>query len=125
MKKSILIALLVLCSCSAALADERSDYPRIAFCGPGGSGTPIEKDQYILLVLEGPVFSHDATMIPDNEIVPLVNSLLEAKGVSYVAVHVREGTKYGELVRGIDILRGTKAKNIGFGMKELPKGRNP
>lgn len=125
MKKQILVALIALCSCCASIAADQSEHPRVAFVGPGGSGTPIDKDKYVMLVLEGPAFSHDGTMISDAEIVHLVNSLLETKGVSYVAVFVREGTKYGDLVRGLDILRGTNAKNIGVGMKELPQGRNP
>lgn len=78
-----------------------------------------------MIVLEGTAFSHEANVVSEAEIVPLVNSLLEAKGVSYVAVYVREGTKYGDVVHGIDVLRGTNAKNIGVGMKELPHGRNP
>lgn len=125
MKKHILVALIALCSCCASLANSPDEHPRVAFCGPGGGGTPIDKDKYVMLVLEGPAFSHDSTIIPDSEVVTVVNSLLESKGVSYVAVYVREGTKYGDLVRGIDILRGTNAKNIGVGMKELPHGRNP
>lgn len=124
MKKSILVTLIALCCCCASIADQ-SEHPRVAFCGPGGSSTPIDKDKYVMLVLEGPAFSHEGSIIPDTEIVHLVNSLLESKGVSYVAVYVREGTKYGDLVRGIDLLRGTNAKNIGVGMKELPQGRNP
>lgn len=125
MKKGILVAIIALCACGASLAGEPNDLPRVAFCGPGGSGTPIDKDKYVMLVLEGSVFSHDGSIIADAELVPLVNSLLEAKGVSYVAVYVRESTKYGDLVRGIDALRKTNAKNIGVGMKELPQGRNP
>jgi len=33
--------------------------------------------------------------------------------------------KYGDLVRAIDVLRQTDAKNIGVSMKELPAGREP
>ncbi|HLP24570.1 MAG TPA: hypothetical protein VK477_02750 [Acidobacteriota bacterium] len=125
MKKQILVALIALCSCCASFAADLNDHPRVAFVGPGGSSTPIDKDKYVMIVLEGAAFSHDSNVVSDAEIVPLVNSLLETKGVSYVAVYVREGTKYGEVVHGIDILRGTNAKNIGIGMKELPHGRTP
>lgn len=125
MKKRILVALLALCACCASIAKDQNDHPRVAFCGPGGNSTPVDKDKYVMIVLEGTAFSHDANVVSEAEIVPLVNSLLEAKGVSYVAVYVREGTKYGDVVHGIDVLRGTNAKNIGVGMKELPHGRNP
>lgn len=125
MKNRILVALIALCACCASFAKDSSDHPRVAFCGPGGSSTPVDKDKYVMIVLEGTAFSHEANVVSESEIVPLVNSLLESKGVSYVAVYVREGTKYGDVVHGIDVLRGTNAKNIGVGMKELPHGRTP
>lgn len=125
MKKRILLALIALSFCSSAIASDQNDYPRVAFHGPGGGGAPVDRDQYVMLVLEGPAISHDSTIVPDANVVALVNSLLESKGVSNVAVFVREGTKYGDVIRGVDILRGTKAKNIGVGMKELPHGKNP
>jgi hypothetical protein len=54
-----------------------------------------------------------------------VNKLLSVRDVSYIGVYTREGTKYGDVVRALDILRSTKAKNISLSMVELPLGREP
>jgi hypothetical protein len=125
MKKRFLIALLMLCVVGSLAAKDSGENARVAFYGPGGAKGPVDDSKYLKLVLEGPNFSYDSTVIAGSEIVPFVNALLEQKGVSVIAVFVREGSTYGDVVRGIDLLRGTNAKNIGVGMRELPQGRNP
>ena len=125
MKMRFLVALLVLGAVGSLVAKDSGDNARVAFYGPGGSKQPVDDSKYLKLVLEGPNFSHDSTVVAASEIVPFVNALLEQKGVSVVAVFVREGSTYGDVVRGIDLLRGTNAKNIGVGMRELPQGRSP
>ena len=125
MKKKLLVALIALCAFGSLVAKESGDYARVAFYGPGGVKGPVDDSKYLKLVLEGPNFSYDSTVVVGSEIVPFVNALLEQRGVSIVAVFVREGTTYGDVVRGIDLLRGTNAQNIGVGMRELPHGRNP
>ena len=77
------------------------------------------------MVIEGPHISYETNQIPGTEVVEYVNKLLEVKNVSYIGVYTREGTKYGDVVRALDVLRGTKAKNIGLSMTELPLGREP
>lgn len=121
----MLVAVFALGLCARVLAEEKRDYPQVSLCGPGGSKTPPNPDDFLILVIEGPNLSYDKTPIAGTEVVEYVNKLLEIKHVSYIGVYTREGTKYGDVVRAIDVLRGTNAKNIGLSMKELPLGRDP
>ena len=107
------------------LAQEKQDYPRISLCGPGGSKNPISRDEFIILVIEGPNLFYDTNPIPNADVVEFVNKLLKVKDVSYIGVYTREGTKFGQVVQALDILRKTNAKNIGVSMAELPVGRDP
>ena len=83
------------------------------------------RDEVILLVVEGSSLSYDANPIPGADAVNYINKLLEVKKVSYIGVYVREGTKYGDVVKAIDILRGTNAKSISVNTTELSTGRVP
>jgi biopolymer transport protein ExbD len=121
----MLMAVFAIGLCSGLLAEERREYPQVSLCGPGGSKTPISRDDYIVLVVEGPTLSYEANPIPGADVVEFVNHLLQVKKVSYIGVYPREGTKYGDVVHAVDLLRGTSAKNIGVSMKELPLGREP
>jgi biopolymer transport protein ExbD len=125
MKIRLLIALLALGLCTDALAEEKREYSRISFVAPASNANPVKRDKFVLLVIEGPVITADATPIPNGAVVSHVNGLLKAKGVSYVGVHIREGVKYGDVVRALDTLSQTDAKNIGVSMTELPLGVNP
>lgn len=120
-----LIALFALGLCSAVRAEDKPAYPNIAFVGPGSGKTTISRDQLVLLVVEGPFISHEGKPVPSAGIVDYVNSLLKIKNVSYLGVHSREGVKYGDVIRAIDVLRKTNAKDIGVSMIELPAGREP
>lgn len=121
----ILIAVFAIGLYGDVFAAEKQEYPQISLCGPGGGRTPPDRDEFIILVIDGPTISSDTKPIPSAEVVEYVNKLLELKKVSYIGVYTREGTKYGDVVQAIDILRGTKAKNIGLSMKEIPVGREP
>ena len=121
----ILLAVLAVGFGTAVLAGENRDYPKISLVGPGGGANPISRDQFITLVVEGPFISYEKTQIPSAGVIDYVNDLLKTKGVSYIGVYTREGVKYGDVIRTVDILRQTNAKNIGVSMIELPVGREP
>jgi len=121
----VLIAVFAVGLCANLRAEEKREYPRISLAGNGGSPSPINRDELIMLVVDGAVLSYDKNPIAEAEAVEYINKLLEVKNVSYIGVYTREGTKYGDVVRALDLLRGTKAKNIALSMKELPLGREP
>jgi len=121
----MLIALFALGLCADVLAQEKQEFPRISLCGPGGGKNPVNPDEFIILVIEGPNLFYDTNPIPGADAVGFVNKLLKTKGVSYIGVYTREGTKFGQVVQALDVLRKTDAKNIGVSMTELPMGRDP
>ena len=121
----ILIAIFALGLCTDVFAGEKLDYAQISFCMPGPSKHPVPPQEFVMLVVEGAGFSCDRTPVPGSDVVEYVNKTLEVKNASYIGVYVREGTKYGDVVRALDLLRGSKAKSIGVSMKELPVGREP
>ena len=110
---------------TALLAQEQHAYAEISLAGPGKGTKTIDKSQYIILVVEGSTLSFEGNLVPEAQVVPFVNDLLKRKGVSYIGLYAREGSKYGELVHAVDVLRGTTAKNIGVSISELPLGREP
>lgn len=85
----------------------------------------MSRDQFVILVVEGPYISHETNPIPEKGGVEYINDLLRAKKVSYLAVYTREGVKYGDVVKAIDLLRMTDATEIGVSMIEAPAGREP
>jgi biopolymer transport protein ExbD len=125
MKSRHLIALFAIGLCADALADSRKDYPQIAMVAPSSGNSPVDRERLVLLVVEGPFISHEQTPIQADRVVSYVNELLRIKGVSYVGVYSREGVKYGDVVRALDTLSLTNAKNIGVSMLELPVGKEP
>ncbi|MEO6995047.1 MAG: hypothetical protein ABI273_15680 [Lacunisphaera sp.] len=125
MKYRILMALLAIGLCSDGLAQENGEFPRIGLVGKGAGKTPVNPDQFVILVVEGPYLSYEKNQIPEGGVVEYVNALLKTKNVSYIGIYTREGVKYGDVVRAVDELRKTNAKNIGISMTELPAGRNP
>jgi biopolymer transport protein ExbD len=108
---------------TGVLAADKSELARVAMCGPNKSVNPPGPEKYVMLVIEGPTLSYDANPIPAADVVDYVNQLLATKNVSEIGVYAREGTTYGDVVRAIDTLRATNAKNIGISMKELAFGR--
>jgi biopolymer transport protein ExbD len=123
MKKFLILPLLTLGICASALADGKKVYPPIALVVPGGSSSTTTPDQVVFLVIEGPFISHDKRPVPGDEVVAYVDSTLKAQGASYLGVHIREGVKYGDVVRALDALRLTAAKSISVSLAELPVGR--
>lgn len=125
MTSRILIAVVAIGLCADGLAAEKTDYPRISFSGPSQGKNPMPRDEVIFLVVEGAALSYDANPIPDTDVVNYVNKLLDVKKVSQIGVYSREGTKYGDVIKALDTLRGTNAKNISVSMVELAAGRQP
>lgn len=109
--------------CADVLAEVKRDFANVSMCSPGPSKNPVSRDELVLLVVEGPQLSSDSTPIPELEVIERVNAMLRAKNASYIGVYTREGVKYGDVIRAIDMLRRTDAKNIGVSMAELPQGR--
>jgi len=105
------------------LASENIEPARISLAGTGGRNSKIITEDYIVLVVEGASLSYDGNPIPNTEAIDYVNKLLEVKNVSHIGVYAREGARYGDVVHALDLLRTTKAKNIGLSMNELPLGR--
>jgi hypothetical protein len=125
MKSCILIAFFALGLCAHSLADEKPAYPHIAFVGPGSGNKAVSRDQLVLLVVEGPYISCEGQPVPSNGTIDYIDSLLKNKNVSYLGVYSRAGIKYGDVVRALDVLRKTSAKEIGVSLVELPVGRDP
>jgi hypothetical protein len=125
MKYHIFIAFVAIGLCASLIAGEKTDYPRISLVGPGSGKSPINRDQFVMLVVEGPYISFEKNPIPANGVVEYVNKLLKVKGVSYLGIYTRKGIKYGDLIRAIDVLRKTDARDIGVSMVEIPDGREP
>jgi biopolymer transport protein ExbD len=123
-KYPLLLAVLAIGFCAAVRADDKSDFPRISFVGPG-TGHAMDPSQYIKLVVEGATLSFEKNPVPEAGEVDYVNDLLKIKNVSMIAVFTREGIKYGDVVRAIDLLRKTNAKNVGVSMVQLAPGREP
>lgn len=125
MKKLIPLVILAVCFSGSSFAGDHGDYANIVLCPPGVSKNPMPKDKFITLVIDGPVIFYDTTPISDSDVLSYVNTLLETKRVSYIGVYIRQGTKYGDVVRGLDMLRKTTAKDVGLSMTELAPGQNP
>jgi biopolymer transport protein ExbD len=125
MKSRLFIAVLAVVLCSDLLAAEQRKFAEVTLCGAGGNTTHISQKEFVILVVQGPDLFFDKKPIPAAQVVDFVNGLLKANNLSYIGLYAREGTKYGEVVRAIDTLRATDAKNIGLSMTELPIGREP
>jgi biopolymer transport protein ExbD len=124
MKRFILLPLLALAVCADALADTKRDHPPIALVVPGNSNSSTSRDQFVFLVIEGVFISHEKRPVPSEGIVEYIDTALKAQGASYLGVHIREGVKYGDVVRALDTLRHTSAKSISVSLAELPIGRD-
>lgn len=66
MKYRILMALLAVGLCSDGLAQANGEFPRIGLVGAGAGKTPVSRDQFIILVVEGPYLSYEKNQIPDG-----------------------------------------------------------
>lgn len=121
----ILLAVVAIGLGADGLAAEKTDLPRVSFSLPSQSKNPTPREEVVFLVVEGGSLSHDTSPVPEADVVNYVNKLLEIKKASYIGVYSREGTKYGDVIKAIDVLRETNAKNISVSMVELARGRQP
>lgn len=124
MKSYLLVAFFALGLCANSQAGTRLDYPPISFVGASSKKTTVNPNDYVILVVEGAFMSHERSPIQSDELIGHINGLLKAKGASYIGVHIREGAKYGDVVRALDVLRQTDTKSIGVSLAELPVGRD-
>ncbi len=123
MKKTMLSAIVALGLVAPVLAS--GNHPPISFVIPGGGSTAVDKSQFLVLVVDAGFVTHDGNPIPGGGLVAYVNNVLKAQGASYLGIHIRQGIKYGDVVRALDELRKTEAKSIGVSMAELAPGREP
>jgi biopolymer transport protein ExbD len=110
---------------SSVLAEGERESPRVSLCNAAGFCVPPLKDNFVLLVLEDGVLHYEKKPIPNAEVTSYVNGLLKYKKALYVGVYVREGTKFGDVVRAVDLLKGTDAQHIGVSINEIPNNREP
>ena len=54
-----------------------------------------------------------------------MNGLLAEKKATYVGIYVRVGSKYGDVMRAVDLLRKSTARNIGVSSIEISGNREP
>ena len=73
----------------------------------------------------GGVLVFEKNPISPTGAVDYVNEFLKVRHVSSIGLCVREGTKYKDVIRALDVRRETNATNIGVSMQELPVGRDP
>ena len=121
----LLMAVFALGLGAEMLAEGKQEYAQVSLCATSSSKTPPGPDQFVILVVDGPNLTYDANPIPNADVVDYVNQLLATKNASAIGVYTREGTTYGDVVRAIDALRETSAKNIGISTRALPFGREP
>lgn len=121
----LLLGVLAVGLASPLFARSEQDRPQVTLCPPSNGKHPMPRDQFVTLVIEGAALFYDGKPIPHENTVEFVNELLKTNGVSYIGVYAREGTKFGDLVNAIDLLRETTAKNIGVSTLEMPTGLNP
>jgi len=109
----------------SARAEDKHESPQVSLCGTSGYCLPARRESFVLLVLEEGALYWDKKPIPNAEVISYVNGLLKAKKVSIVGVYAREGSKFGDVVRAVDLLRGTNAEHIGVSISEIPYDREP
>lgn len=124
MKTTLLSTILVLGFSVPALAASTADHPPISFVVPGSSSTPVDRSQFLFLVVEAGFISHDGSPIAAEAVTDYINNALKEQGATKLAVHIRQGIKYGDVVQALDLLRKTEAKSIGVSMVELAPGRD-
>lgn len=122
MKTRLVMVLLALGLSASAYASGNTDLGRISFVKPGAGVRTSEPSPHVKLVVEGAFVSHDKTPLPAEVLIEHVDKLLKANNATSLAIYVREGTKYGDVVRALDTLRKTAAKDIGVSTVEIPAG---
>lgn len=108
---------------SPLLAASAGDYPPVSFVVPGGSNTTIDKSKYLVLVVEPGFISHENQPIAADAVAAYINTTLKDRGATMLAVHIRQGITFGDVVQALELMRKTEAKSIGVSMIELPTGK--
>lgn len=119
----VLMVVLATGFCAGALAASKREYPQITANFPSSGKTTVSRDEFITLVIEGATITYESNAIPATGVVDYVNNLLKTKNISQIGVYSREGASYGDVVRAMDLLRETNARNIGLSMAPLAAGR--
>jgi hypothetical protein len=125
MKKTILFILLALGVSAKVIAASSPEYPPITFVAPGAGSSNVDKSKFIILVVEPGFLSHNGIPIPQGGVVAYVNSTLKAQGATFLGIHIRQGIKFGDVLKALDELRKTDTKSIGVSMVELAPGKEP
>lgn len=123
MKSILRLAVLALGLASLSLTAGAADYPPVSFVIPGGVSVSPEKTPPLQVIVEADGLLLENHPIPNAELVASINSALKAQGAVTIAVHIRQGIKFGDVVRAIDELRKTDAKAIGVSTVELAPGQ--
>lgn len=119
---SFVLAGFAIAVCSQLGAEQALDYAQVNFCVPSKTTKTIHKEDLVTLVIDGPVLVYDSSPIPENQVIPFVNELLANKHALYIGVYIREGTKFGDVMRAVDLLRKTNTKNIGISVAQISAG---
>lgn len=119
MKTLLYLALL---SAGATMAQA---FPNVVIAYPSKSTPLVQKTDMISVVVEKGAYSVEGKTIAPVSLVSYTNALLKSKPQGVVFVYVREGTTFGDFVRGVDQLRETDAQTIAVSSQELPLGREP
>ena len=125
MKPSILSVILALVICTPVFAAANADFSPISIIAPGAGGSPVDKTQFLILVVEPGFISCAGVPIPPAGVIGYVNETLKSKNASFLGIHIRQGIKFGDVVKALDELRKTDAKSIGVSMVELAPGKEP
>lgn len=124
MNKLLVVSLLTLGLSSSLFGQlERRNYPPVSFVAPSAGSSSVDKNQFVILVVESAYISHDGVPISAEGLIDYLNTTMSNGEAPYLAVHLREGITYGDFVDAIEALRKTAAKSIAVSMKELPEGR--
>ena len=125
MKKALPVGILAFLISLTALAAAGPDYPPISIIPPSSGNSTIDKTQFLILVVEPGFISCDGVRVPPAGLIGYINGALKAKGASFLGVHIRQGIRFGDVVKVLDELRKTDAKSIGVSMVELSPGKEP
>lgn len=124
MKKLLLLATLAVGLGASSLMAAEGNFARISFVAPGPGNSTVDPSQFVTVIVEGPYITHDKTPLLAEGEVEYLDKMLKNQGASYIAVHIRQGVKYGDVIRALDTLRRTTAKNIGVSMIEVPASKD-
>jgi biopolymer transport protein ExbD len=121
--KLILVAVLAFGSVSGLLAQTSPHYAPVTLAVPSSGRPTTTPDQVVTLVIDHALVTYESNPVPYENVITFVDTLLANNKAANLLVYVRAGTKYGEAMTALDLLRQTRAKAIGISPTELPVGR--